>query len=85
MGNKLTKDELRDLLHTSGVELKSFFNTSGKLYKELNLKEKVPTSDTEELLDFLASDGMLVRRPLLTNGQTVLVGFKEAEWEEKVR
>lgn len=80
----MTRDELKDLLRKSGVEIRKFFNTSGRKYKELGLKEKVQKGNEEELLDDLASDGMLVKRPLLTNGELVLVGFKEEEWEKKV-
>lgn len=81
----MSREELRGLLAKTGVEIKKFFNTSGKKYKELGLKDKVQQGNEDELLDYLASDGMLVKRPILTNGDTVLVGFKEAEWEEKVQ
>lgn len=84
MGDQLTRDELKVLLEKSGVGLKKFFNTSGKKYKELGLKERVQVGNEEELLDLLASDGMLVKRPLLTNGETVLIGFNEVDWEQKV-
>ncbi len=66
----------------SGLELKKFFNTSGVKYKELGIKDKVKTATQEELYDILASDGMLVKRPILTDGQKVLVGFKDVTWEE---
>ena len=65
----------------SGLPLKKFFNTSGLLYKSLNLKEKLPTMTEEEQLRLLASDGMLVKRPLIVKGETVLTGFREKEWE----
>ena len=65
----------------SGLPLKRFFNTSGILYKEMNLKEKLPGMSEEEQFRLLASDGMLVKRPILVTEETVLVGFKEKEWE----
>ena len=68
---------------SSGLPLKRFYNTSGKLYKELNLKDKIPTMSEEEQLELLASDGMLVKRPILVNGNDVLIGFKLAEYEAK--
>ena len=66
----------------SGLELKKFFNTSGMLYRDLGLKDKLPTMSREEQLQLLASDGMLVKRPILVDGDTVLVGFKEADWQK---
>ena len=69
----------------SGLPLKKFFNTSGMLYKEMQLKDRLPDMSEEEQLKLLATDGMLVKRPLLICKDKVLVGFKEAEWEEKVR
>lgn len=77
-------EELRSWYEQSGLPLKRFFNTSGLRYKELNLKEKLPTMPEEEQLALLASDGMLVKRPLLIHEEGVLVGFKEAEWEEEI-
>ena len=74
-------DELELWLERSGLELKKFFNTSGLVYKSLNLKEKLPTMSREEQISLLASDGMLVKRPILVTEDTVLVGFKEAQWE----
>ncbi|RYD02095.1 hypothetical protein N752_26970 [Desulforamulus aquiferis] len=68
----------------SGLEIKRFFNTSGVKYRELGLKDKIKTMAIEELYDILASDGMLVKRPILTNGERVLVGFKADEWEGKL-
>lgn len=62
--------------------MKKFFNTSGVKYKELGIKDKIKTATEEELYEILASDGMLVKRPILTDGQRVLVGFQEAAWEE---
>ena len=76
-----TYDELKRWHAQSGLPLKRFFNTSGLLYKSLQLKEKLPTMSEEEQLRLLASDGMLVKRPLLIEGKTVLVGFRPAEWE----
>ena len=79
-----TYEELKHWYGISGLPLKKFFNTSGMLYKSLNLKEKLPTMTEEEQLRLLATDGMLVKRPLVIKGDTVLTGFKEAEWEKIV-
>ena len=68
-----------------GLPLKRFFNTSGLLYKELQLKDRLKTMNDEEQLRLLATNGMLVKRPLVVNGDTVLTGFKEAEWIEKLK
>ena len=76
-------EELTAWYKASGLPLKRFYNTSGKLYKELNLKDKIPTMSEEEQLELLASDGMLVKRPILINGNDVLIGFKLAEYEAK--
>ena len=73
-------DELTEWHKKSGLPLKKFFNTSGLLYKSLDLKNKLPTMSENEMLKLLASDGMLVKRPLLIGDSFVLVGFKEAEW-----
>ena len=73
-------DELTEWHMKSGLPLKKFFNTSGLLYKSLDLKNKLPTMSEDEMLKLLASDGMLVKRPLLIGDGFVLVGFKEAEW-----
>ena len=73
-------DELTEWHKKSGLPLKKFFNTSGLLYKSLDLKNKLPTMSEDEMLKLLASDGMLVKRPLLIGDSFVLVGFKEAEW-----
>lgn len=78
-----TFEELKDWHSKSGLPLKKFFNTSGLLYKEMKLKDKLPAMSEEEQLKLLASNGMLVKRPLLVNGDTVLVGFKEADWAER--
>lgn len=75
-------EELRTWYSRSGLPLKRFFNTSGLLYKSLGLKEKLAAMSEEEQLRLLASDGMLVKRPLLITEDKILVGFKEAEWEK---
>ena len=75
-------EEIREWHRKSGLPLKKFFNTSGALYKELKLKDKLPGMTADEQYALLASDGMLVKRPILVEGDHVLVGFKEAEWEE---
>lgn len=73
-------EELKEWYSRSGLPLKRFFNTSGTLYKTLNLKEKLPNMPEEEQLRLLATDGMLVKRPILLKDDVVLVGFKEQEW-----
>ena len=80
--NNPTYDELKAWYEISGLPLKKFFNTSGLLYKSLNLKENLLTMTEEEQLRLLASDGMLVKRPLVIKENIVLTGFKEAEWEK---
>lgn len=77
-----TFDELKEWYHQSGMPLKKFFNTSGLLYKEMNLKDKLKTMSEEEQFALLASDGMLVKRPIVVAENAVLVGFKEADWEK---
>lgn len=79
-----TAEELKEWHRKSGLPLKRFFNTSGNLYKEMKLKDRLPDMDEEEQFDLLASDGMLVKRPILATGGKVLVGFKEKEWEENL-
>lgn len=76
-----TYEELKEWHEKSGLPLKRFFNTSGMLYKEMQLKDKLPAMSEEEQLQLLATNGMLVKRPLIVDGKTVLTGFKEAEWE----
>ena len=76
--------ELRQWHEKSGLPLKRFFNTSGNLYKELKLKDKLPAMSEEEQYQLLSTDGMLVKRPVLVGGDFVLTGFKEAEWKEKL-
>ena len=78
-------DELAEWYKKSGLPLKKFFNTSGLLYKSLDLKNKLPTMSEEEMLKLLASDGMLVKRPLVIGDGFVLIGFKESEWSEKIK
>ncbi|MDD6194192.1 MAG: arsenate reductase family protein, partial [Lachnospiraceae bacterium] len=78
-----TYDELKEWYSKSGLPLKKFFNTSGLLYKEMQLKDKLPTMSEEEQLSLLATNGMLVKRPLLVKDDMVLVGFKDVEWAEK--
>lgn len=77
-----TADELTEWYRLSGMPLKRFFNTSGILYKEMGLKDKLKDMTEEEQIRLLSSDGMLVKRPIAVNGETVLVGFKESEWEK---
>ena len=79
--NNPTIDELKAWQKQSGLPLRRFFNTSGLQYKELHLKDKLPTMSEEEQFKLLASDGMLVKRPILVGNGFVLVGFKEKEWE----
>ncbi|WP_293390690.1 arsenate reductase family protein [Phascolarctobacterium sp.] len=79
-----TVDELLTWYAASGLPLKRFFNTSGNLYKQLGLKDKLPTMSEDEQLELLASDGMLVKRPLVIYDGGVLVGFKQAEYDEKL-
>ena len=79
-----TYEELKAWYQKSGMPLKKFFNTSGLLYKELQLKDKLKDMSEEEQLKLLASNGMLVKRPLVVDGDTVLTGFKESEWSEKL-
>ena len=78
-------EELSAWYKMSRVPLKKFFNTSGLLYKSLELKDKLPTMSEEEQLKLLATDGMLVKRPLVISKDFVLVGFKESEWSEKLK
>jgi arsenate reductase len=82
--NNPTLDELSDWYKKSSLPLKKFFNTSGLLYKSLDLKNKLPTMSEDEMLNLLSSDGMLVKRPLLIGDDFVFVGFKEIEWSEKL-
>lgn len=79
-----TAEELREWWEKSSLPLKKFFNTSGNLYKEMKLKDKLPEMSEEEQLRLLSTDGMLVKRPILISEDKVLVGFREKEWEEKL-
>ena len=79
-----TLEELTGWHQKSGLPLKKFFNTSGLLYKSMDLKNKLPTMPETEMLELLASDGMLVKRPLLIGEDFVLVGFKEPQWSEYI-
>ncbi|WP_251550032.1 arsenate reductase family protein [Neobacillus muris] len=80
--NPPSRDELKKLYQKSGLELKKFFNTSGLKYRELGIKDKLKTASEDELLDLLASDGMLIKRPIVTDGNRVTVGFKEEDFEK---
>ena len=81
--NRPTEAELKDWIKRSGYPVKRFFNTSGMKYRELNLKEELPGMSEEEQIRLLATDGMLVKRPLVI-GENILVGFREKEWTEKL-
>lgn len=83
--NNPTAEELTAWYQKSGLPLKKFFNTSGLLYKSMGLKDKLPQMSEDEMLKLLATDGMLVKRPLLVGDDFVLVGFKETEWESHLK
>lgn len=83
-GQHPTKEQLTDYYKKSGLPLKKFFNTSGLIYKDMQLKDKLPSMSEEEQLELLATDGMLVKRPLVVGDDFVLLGFKEAEWKERM-
>lgn len=82
-----SKEELHSLLHKSGLPIKKFFNTSGNKYKELQLKDRLPQLSEDEQLELLASDGMLIKRPLLTDGEKVTLGYDpdvyQVEWKKR--
>ncbi|GGA53397.1 arsenate reductase [Kroppenstedtia guangzhouensis] len=80
--NPPSRRELEDLVRKSGLPLTKFFNTSGKKYRELGLKDRLKEMDEAEMLDLLASDGMLIKRPIVTDGKKVTVGFKEEMFDE---
>ena len=80
-----TLEELTEWYKKSGFPLKKFFNTSGLLYKSMDLKNKLPDMTEDEMLHLLSTDGMLVKRPILVGNDFVLVGFKEVEWNEKIK
>ena len=82
--SSLIEKTLKDLWKLSGLPLKRFFNTSGMIYRELELSKKLPGMSEDEQINLLASDGMLVKRPLAVGDDFVLVGFKESEWAEKI-
>lgn len=77
-----TKEELKSWITTSGLPINKFFNTSGMVYRELQLKDKLGTMTDDEKLNLLASNGMVIKRPILVTANRVLVGFKEADWVE---
>ena len=77
-----TEEELRKWIKSSGLPIKRFFNTSGVIYKELGLKDKLSDMSEDEQIKLLASDGMLVKRPILVGDEQVFVGFKESEWDK---
>lgn len=79
-----SRDELEEWYRKSGLSLKKFFNTSGQIYREMQLKDKLPSMSEEEQLNLLATNGMLVKRPIIVGEDQVLVGFKESEWSEKL-
>lgn len=79
-----TAEELEQWYRDSGLPLRRFFNTSGLIYKSMDLKNKLPAMSEEEMISLLASDGMLVKRPILAGEGMVLVGFKESEWADKL-
>ncbi|MFP3884114.1 arsenate reductase family protein [Priestia filamentosa] len=81
--NPPSKEEIRELYEKSGLELKKFFNTSGKKYRELGLKDKVASASNEELFEILASDGMLLKRPIVTDGEKVTIGFKDEMFQKE--
>ena len=83
--NNPSAEELKLWHSRSGLPLKKFFNTSGLQYKALQLKDKLPTMTEDEMFDLLASDGMLVKRPMLVTDDKVLVGFKEADWAQLLK
>jgi arsenate reductase len=80
--NPPSKNELHELYKKSGLELKKFFNTSGQKYRELGLKDKLKDMSEDEALELLSSDGMLIKRPITTDGTNVTVGFKEEQFEQ---
>lgn len=79
-----TYEELKEWYEKSGMSLKKFFNTSGLVYKNMQLKDKLPTMSEEEQLKLLATDGMLVKRPVIVDDNMIITGFRENEWTEKM-
>lgn len=82
--NNPTFDELKEWYHKSNLDIKRFFNTSGILYKEMNLKDKLSKMNEDEMLEILSTNGMLVKRPLIISNDVILTGFKEKEWEDNL-
>lgn len=82
--NNPSESEIREWAEKSGLPMRRFFNISGMLYREMQLKDKLSSMSDDEMIALLAKDGMLVKRPVLIGGDFVLVGFKENEWEEKI-
>ncbi|MCD7036292.1 arsenate reductase family protein [Metabacillus sp. GX 13764] len=80
--NPPSKEDLKRLQEESGLELKKLFNTSGMKYRELSLKDKLPEMNEEEMLELLASDGMLIKRPITSDGKNATIGFKEEQFQE---
>ena len=80
--NPPTKEQLQQMIANSGLDIKKFFNVSGMKYRELNLKDKLPEMTDDEKVELLATDGMLIKRPIVTDGSKVTVGFKEEQFEE---
>ena len=80
--DKPSYEELKKWHESSGLDLKRFYNTSGRLYKSMNLKDQIPSMSLEEQYQLLSTDGLLVKRPIVIDGNTVLVGFKEQEWTD---
>lgn len=77
-----SEEEMREWIKKSGKPANKFFNTSGMLYRELELKNKLPDMTEDEMIQLLSTNGMLVKRPIIVNGEKILIGFKEKEWEE---
>lgn len=77
-----SKEELKEWIDRSGIDVKKIFNTSGIKYRELNIKEKIKNMSEDEIYELLSSDGMLIKRPLFISDKRILKGFKEKEWEE---
>lgn len=82
--NNPTYEELKEWYKKSGMPLKKFFNTSGLLYKEMQLRDKLPTMSEDEQIKLLATNGMLVKRPVIVTDKVILTGFREAEWEKEL-
>ena len=82
--NNPTEEELSKWIKQSNKDIKKWFNTSGMKYKELNLREKLPQMSDEEKLELLSANGMLIKRPIFVSGKTILLGFKQKEWEDNL-